>query len=84
MASFERATKANANFRVRLSRRGPWYYGEPITGYVTMDVKDIFYMRGLLLVLRGTQSCSIMSTYVPFVFGAQPPVLVSIAERFIS
>lgn len=63
MATFERATKANGNFRVRLSHRRPWYYGEPITGHVTMDVKDIFYMRGLILVLRGTQSCSVLSQY---------------------
>lgn len=69
MASFEQSTKSNATFRVVLARKGPWYYGEPITGEVMISVKDLFYLRGLVLVLRGMRSCSISQQYVPSSLG---------------
>lgn len=63
MASFERSSQGNAKFRISLSKSTPWYFGDTITGDVTVNVTNIFYLRGLLLVLRGAQQCTIIGAY---------------------
>lgn len=64
MAAFERTSRGNASFRIDLAKTSPWYYGDVIKGDITVNVKNIFYLRGLVLVLRGSESCSISGTYV--------------------